>query len=247
VFGSCREAVDLIMSMVDADRTKRPESLANWVGQLRRSSLDHPLEVLAPEATGRLPQPSADGGKRVPVTDRDRQIPRVGRVRLDGRNLRDRPRVRRRVAVVGLAAALVLAVWHDRIWLATTDRPTATPTTIATATAIPINADLIAGAWSGNAADGAGGHFDVVLDIRTGCGIGQRCGSIHVSSNNCTGDLSLYAINRSGYEFSVNNFSAASGPECSPGAGEYLQPLEKGSLLYTTGYNPGIRAVLKSQ
>lgn len=57
------EAIDHLMAMLDADPTARPTSLANWVGQLRRSSLAGDLEVLAPDAPGRSPEPALQVGR----------------------------------------------------------------------------------------------------------------------------------------------------------------------------------------
>jgi len=53
------EAVELVMAMLDADPARRPPSLANWVGQLRRSSLTGLPEVLPPQAPGRKPRASS--------------------------------------------------------------------------------------------------------------------------------------------------------------------------------------------
>ncbi len=56
------EALDLVMAMLDADPTRRPTSLANWVGQLRRSSLGPLAEALPPEAPTRHPHAPEAGG-----------------------------------------------------------------------------------------------------------------------------------------------------------------------------------------
>jgi len=50
------EAIDHIMAMLADDPDARPGALANWVGQLRRSSLAPLPEALAPEAPRRHPE-----------------------------------------------------------------------------------------------------------------------------------------------------------------------------------------------
>jgi hypothetical protein len=107
------------------------------------------------------------------------------------------------------------------------------------------NADPVSGTWSGEATQGSGGSFEVRLEIKEGCEIAERCGSISVSHVPCFGDLSFYEVSRGRYEFSVDNFSGDSGTSCTPGAGEYLTPQEDGTLLYTTGYDPNIRGTLQ--
>lgn len=59
--GGCGEAIDLLMAMFATDPTERPASLANWIGQLRRSSLSGLPEVLAPEAPSCNPERAATG------------------------------------------------------------------------------------------------------------------------------------------------------------------------------------------
>jgi hypothetical protein len=107
-----------------------------------------------------------------------------------------------------------------------------------------IIADPIGGTWSGEATEGTGGDFDVRLEIRRGCALNERCGLISVSNVPCFGDLFFHDFSGGRYEFSVENFSAASSEGCTPGAGEYLTPQADGTLLYTTGYDPAIRGIL---
>ncbi len=111
--------------------------------------------------------------------------------------------------------------------------------------ATAVTADAIAGTWSGEARQRPGGAFEVRLQIGDGCPLKERCGSISVSHVPCFGDLYFYDFVGGRYEFSVRNFSPASGDECSPGAGEYLTPLDDGTLLYTTGYDASIRGILR--
>lgn len=99
------------------------------------------------------------------------------------------------------------------------------------------NADAVAGSWSGTVSDGGSGSFYIKLGVSTGCGLGERCGSVYVSGNNCSGDFIFYALSGGTYEFTVKNFSSTSGPNCSEGAGEFLTP-QGGTLRYTTNYGP---------
>ena len=130
-----------------------------------------------------------------------------------------------------------------------TPTPTAGPTTAPPTTAppttpaptvpqvAPVTADAVAGNWSGTVSDGSGGSFLIAVGVRAGCGIGQTCGSVYVSNNNCTGDFILYALSGGTYEFTVANFTSTSGPSCSPGPGEYLTP-QGATLHYSTNYGP---------
>lgn len=118
-----------------------------------------------------------------------------------------------------------------------TPTPTAPPITAAPAPG-PSSADAVAGTWSGTASDGSGGSFTISLDVRPGCAVGETCGSVYVSANECLGDLIFYASSARAYEFTVANFSPTSGPSCSPGPGEYLTPQADGTLSYTTSYGP---------
>ncbi len=116
--------------------------------------------------------------------------------------------------------------------------PTAPPTAPAPQAPPPrVTADAVAGNWTGTVSDGGGGTFYIALDVRSGCGLGERCGAVYVSGNNCRGDFTFYAVSNGRYEFTVDNF-VSSGPNCSPGAGEYLTPAGAGSLAYTTNYGP---------
>jgi hypothetical protein len=102
------------------------------------------------------------------------------------------------------------------------------------------SADSIAGRWVGRATDPDTGPFDVVLNVRTGCTVGQACGEIFVSGNNCTGVATLARIlSNSSYEFGVGNFTLTSGPNCSEGPGGEIFTLQAdGKLRYTTDYGP---------
>ncbi len=68
-------AVNQIMAMLDANPAARPDSLANWVGQLRGSSLSGLPEVLAPQAPHR--NPGSASGQMAPSASRQlrRRVP----------------------------------------------------------------------------------------------------------------------------------------------------------------------------
>jgi hypothetical protein len=201
-----------------------------------------PETVIVPE--------NQTSGTRGPRPERETDRPAVGAVDLSPDDLVPAHRVaaergaagqlhRRRwfiiagvAAILAAAGAALLAMTGDRHGAA--DRSQAGPT-----------ADRLAGVWSGEAVQTGGGTFDVRLDIKKACAVDERCGAISVSSVPCTGQF--YFLGHSGqrYEFSVRNFSADSGEACTPGAGEYLTPQKDGTLLYTTGYDPGIRGTLR--
>ncbi|HEV2811229.1 MAG TPA: protein kinase [Acidimicrobiales bacterium] len=92
------EAVDHLMAMLDTDPAARPDVLANWVAQLRRSSLADLPEALAPEAPGRNPQRRLTTGGRPPTRQR--------------RTLR-RPALAVVVAVLGLLAMTTVFLADD--------------------------------------------------------------------------------------------------------------------------------------
>jgi serine/threonine protein kinase len=83
------DVVDHLMAMVDADPERRPAGLANWIGQVRQSSLQPGPEALSPPAPRRH---SVDSGPS-PGGDRRR---------------RDSPR-RRTMSIVGIAALVAAA------------------------------------------------------------------------------------------------------------------------------------------
>ncbi|MDQ6798842.1 MAG: serine/threonine protein kinase, partial [Actinomycetota bacterium] len=60
------DAIDRLMAMLDEDPDARPSALANWVGQLRRSSLPDQFAALAPEAPRRNPSAGASNGAPPP-------------------------------------------------------------------------------------------------------------------------------------------------------------------------------------
>lgn len=72
------------MAMLDADPAMRPVALANWIGQLRRSSLTSLPEIRAPEALERNPVAGlSDGRPRQDQAERPRaQRPRLRNSRI---------------------------------------------------------------------------------------------------------------------------------------------------------------------
>jgi hypothetical protein len=151
------EALDHVMAMLAADPASRPEGLANWVGQLRRSSLAVLPRPLAPEAPRRQPGSAAApvlGGQGLATAARPPEQPDV-----PGRQPSP-PSVRRRAFVGAAAAAVVAAVAAVTVQLIdsgstnrgdrgsivgpTTTVPASTPTTvvpvIAPATTAPASA-----------------------------------------------------------------------------------------------------------
>lgn len=50
------DTIAQLMAMLDSDPDARPSSLANWIGQVRRSSLTGLPQILAPRAPGRNPR-----------------------------------------------------------------------------------------------------------------------------------------------------------------------------------------------
>jgi hypothetical protein len=57
----------------------------------------------------------------------------------------------------------------------------------------------------------------------------------------CTSTATLWTIEPSNtYQFRLNQFTAESSPDCSPGAGEYFQLLDDGSLHYRTSYDDAV-------
>ncbi len=79
------DVIDHLMSMLNADPVQRPSGLANWLGQVRNSSLILEDEALSPPAPARRPEPNQTAAER-------------------GRRRR---KPRRRTAVVGAGILLV--------------------------------------------------------------------------------------------------------------------------------------------
>jgi hypothetical protein len=118
------------------------------------------------------------------------------------------------------------------------------PASAAAAPDIPQTADLIAGKWSGGAKDANGNSFQIEIDVKKSCALGEKCGSISVSHVPCHGDLFLQSVEKDGYEFRVDNFTKDSGHACTPGAGEHFSLLADGTLRYVTSYDPKATGIL---
>jgi hypothetical protein len=100
------------------------------------------------------------------------------------------------------------------------------------------------GDWSGQAKDAHGDTFQVAVHIDKPCTPDQPCGTIHVSSGPCTGELTLASQQGPDREFSVDHFSKDSADQCSAGAGEHFRLQADGTLRYTTDYEPKAHATL---
>ena len=86
-------------------------------------------------------------------------------------------------------------------------------------------ADLLAGKWSGKAKDVGGAFFQIDIEIKRSCALGEKCGVISVSHVPCHGELFLHGIENNNYEFRVDNFTNNSSAICTPGAGEHGFPI----------------------
>jgi hypothetical protein len=106
-------------------------------------------------------------------------------------------------------------------------------------------ANAVAGTWSGKFHQDRTRSYELQLTIAKGCTVKATCGSVSSSQVPCFGDLSFKGVEGERYEFSVDHFSATSGKSCTPGAGEYLTPHGDDALLYTTGYDPSVRGILR--
>jgi hypothetical protein len=106
--------------------------------------------------------------------------------------------------------------------------------------------DAIAGKWEGMAQDSNGAAFQVTLEIKETCALGQLCGSIGVSHVPCYGQVFLENVDNDEVEFRVANFDERSDrTNCRPGAGEHFRLRPDGRLAYRTTYEPIARGVLK--
>lgn len=96
--------------------------------------------------------------------------------------------------------------------------------------------DALAGIWVGTAAPAGGSTFVVRLEIAAPCRLKEHCGTISVSSLPCHGRVTLWAVESKTFEFYVDDFTRASSPDCTPGAGDFFKLVDDGTLEYTTGY-----------
>jgi hypothetical protein len=151
------------------------------------------------------------------------------------------------VAISTIAAALITGIVTLIINLSpqkSAATPPATPAPTASVVSSPaqtstgVTADSIAGRWLGTATDENGVTFEVRLEVRKGCGINEKCGSMSVSNVPCYGYISLERAHDPTFEFNVDNFYGESDPEkCKPGPGEEFQLTPDGKLEYRTTYD----------
>ena len=98
--------------------------------------------------------------------------------------------------------------------------------------------DALVGNWSGTARRDGSHRYQVRLQIESPCRLKEPCGTMSISSPACTSTATLWEIEPSNtYQFRLNQFTAESSPDCKPGAGEYFQLLDDGSLHYRTSYD----------
>ena len=71
---------------------------------------------------------------------------------------------------------------------------------------------------------------------RAPCRLGEPCGTIYVSSLPCEGRASLATVVDQTYEFNVDNFTAESSSDCTPGGGDFFEVVNNSTLRYTTDY-----------
>jgi len=158
------------------------------------------------------------------------------------------------VAISTIGAALITGIVTLIIHLApakpvATAGPTPAPTASAsTSPQVPagVTADSIAGKWLGTATDGSGVTFQVRLEIRKGCGINERCGSISVSHVPCYGEVFLERARDENFEFRTANFYGESDHDkCVAGPGELFHLRPDGKLDYSTNYGNDAKGVLE--
>jgi hypothetical protein len=125
-----------------------------------------------------------------------------------------------------------------------TSSPRPTPSEDAAAHGI---GDPLAGTWRGAAASvGGGDPFDVELRVEAPCRLREPCGTISVSSAPCTGRVTLWTVSSQTFEFYVDRFTPESSSDCSPGAGDFFELRDDGTLRYTTDYSDTV-GVLEDQ
>jgi hypothetical protein len=116
--------------------------------------------------------------------------------------------------------------------------PPSSPPSATEGTAIAGEGDALTGTWRGLAGQADGkNRFNVRLEIATPCELRNPCGTISVSSTPCSGRATLWGVHSKTYEFYVDQFTAGSSSDCSPGAGDFFELLNDGTLRYTTDYS----------
>lgn len=148
------------------------------------------------------------------------------------------------IAISTIAAALITGIVTLVIGLSPKPAPnSATPLATASVVSSPtptpatVTADSIAGKWFGTAKD-ENGVFEIRLEVRKGCSINEKCGSMSISNTPCEGYISLERAHDPTFEFNVDNFYGNSDREkCAAGAGEEFQLRPDGKLDYRTTYD----------
>lgn len=101
--------------------------------------------------------------------------------------------------------------------------------------------DALAGTWRGAVAGlEAAEPVEVVLAVEAPCHLREPCGTISVGSALCTGRVTLWTVRSQTYEFYVDQFTADSSSECTPGAGDFFELLDDETLRYTTDYSDAV-------
>jgi hypothetical protein len=157
------------------------------------------------------------------------------------------------VAIGTISAALITGIVTVIVHLypsaprsADGPRISATPSTSLPSERPLITADAIAGKWSGQARDSAGKSFQITLDIRKACAVGEKCSLISVSHVPCYGEIFLDRVEVDEFEFRVDNFYGQSNRAlCQPGGGEQFKLRPDNKLLYTTSYEPKAEGLLE--
>lgn len=157
------------------------------------------------------------------------------------------------VAIGTISAALITGVVTLIIHLypsaprsADPAKVSATPITSLPSQSPLITADAIAGQWSGQARDSTGKSFQITLNIRKACAVGEKCGLISVSHVPCYGEIFLDRVEADEFEFRVDNFYGQSNRAlCQPGGGEQFKLRPDNKLLYTTSYEPKAEGLLE--
>jgi hypothetical protein len=157
------------------------------------------------------------------------------------------------VAISTISAALITGLVTLIVHLYPATPPAAnsaktnpTPVTSTPSQTPLITADAIAGKWAGQARDSTGKSFQITLDIRKACAIGEKCGLISVSHGPCYCEVFLDKAESGEFEFRVDNFYGQSNRSaCQAGGGEQFKLRPDDRLLYTTSYEPKAEGLLE--
>jgi hypothetical protein len=149
------------------------------------------------------------------------------------------------VAISTIAAALITGIVTVVITLVP-KKPDASPSSSPSPTAAAsapaptpaINADAIAGVWTGEASREDGTSFYVTLDVKKSCGLKQSCGRLEFTQIPCDGEAVLYRVGDREFVFEFENLTPNSVPgECN--GNEKFTLLSNGKLHYEGDYDGG--------